>query len=646
MQKEMKEEAERLKTLFTFKIETSTRKSPWSARSKKAPMAPLATPVPLSLQMQRWDESGAVAGPSRIIQESPTRPRFGEIVNNERTRKSAVETRNLPSGFQLSTTPTKSRVTDFSKGKGKATDSNQKGPSQVQFDGGPPPASFHFEGAQTNLFQAARDDGSGAAAQEDVFIADSNVDTNFYSQDDVEMTDGAQDQQIHVTVDEDSEEVDPHRWILDLHRLVLMHMEPTCRMTTFHALLGVSLPIGPKSDAYTSACSRILDVLANVPTQEHQAWELAAQAICGALIEMADILAASNHITSLAALFSQLTQITYTLPAPHRYLLVYKATDSAEDRVPRILAVICSVIQDHISKLVIHDTEKSELGLLAKESLALLEALCWNTPSDLENMLAFVPRCPSVLSVLLDSSRPIWFLFQSTRMLSQFSTRPVLFQPLLSFPDTGGQSQDYTRLPHVERMCSLLIDSSRTSNEADGIKRHILTFFAMLSEAHPTAHTIIIESQSVIPSIIVYLYGLSAPVWQGDEAMESDPQAASRVIRRMNQTTFLLHHLMFKAETPLRLRERLERAPRHYNGLVHLFVVTMGRLSFADVPEWVQEEDKQDLERVAGLAKDLLELLMDAPQMDAIWATYQEGPDEEMEDDEEVEARRLAANMI
>jgi hypothetical protein len=47
-----------------------------------------------------------------------------------------------------------------------------------------------------------------------------------------------------------------------------------------------------------------------------------------------------------------------------------------------------------------------------------------------------------------------------------------------------------------------------------------------------------------------------------------------------------------------------------------------------------------------GLAKDLLELLMDAPQMDAIWATYQEGPDEEMEDDEEVEARRLAANVI
>lgn len=64
--------------------------------------------------------------------------------------------------------------------------------------------------------------------------------------------------------------------------------------------------------------------------------------------------------------------------------------------------------------------------------------------------------------------------------------------------------------------------------QADGIKRHVLRFFVLLSMAHPSAHVIIIESQSVIPSITSYLYGLSALVWQADEALESDPQAASR----------------------------------------------------------------------------------------------------------------------
>jgi hypothetical protein len=72
----------------------------------------------------------------------------------------------------------------------------------------------------------------------------------------------------------------------------------------------------------------------------------------------------------------------------------------------------------------------------------------------------------------------------------------------------------------------------------------------------------------------------------------------------MNQTTFLLHHLIIKAKNDVRLRERLELAPREYNGVVHLFVVAMGRLSFADVPEWVKGKDKQELEKVAGMLLD------------------------------------------
>ena len=38
--------------------------------------------------------------------------------------------------------------------------------------------------------------------------------------------------------------------------------------------------------------------------------------------------------------------------------------------------------------------------------------------------------------------------------------------------------------------------------------------------------------------------------------------------------------------------------------------------------------------------------MVEGPELDAIWATYQEEPDEELEDDEEAEARRLVANEI
>lgn len=69
-------------------------------------------------------------------------------------------------------------------------------------------------------------------------------------------------------------------------------------MTTLQALLGVSLPSGPKSDVYTSACSRILDVLARVPTQDHRDLGDAARTICSALTEMAFVLVASDHVCS------------------------------------------------------------------------------------------------------------------------------------------------------------------------------------------------------------------------------------------------------------------------------------------------------------------------------------------------------------
>lgn len=74
-------------------------------------------------------------------------------------------------------------------------------------------------------------------------------------------------------------------------------------MTTLQALLAVSLPSGPKSDAYTSACSRILDVLAHAPSEDHQDWRDAAQTVCRALIDMAVVLAASNHVCFSYVLF-------------------------------------------------------------------------------------------------------------------------------------------------------------------------------------------------------------------------------------------------------------------------------------------------------------------------------------------------------
>ena len=69
----------------------------------------------------------------------------------------------------------------------------------------------------------------------------------------------------------------------------------------------------------------------------------------------------------------------------------------------------------------------------------------------------------------------------------------------------------------------------------------------------------------------------------------------------MNQALFLLYHLVFMEETAFDLRHKIHQAnSMHFNGLMYLFVVTMGRLSYADSPSWLTAEQKTDMEHLTG----------------------------------------------
>jgi hypothetical protein len=49
------------------------------------------------------------------------------------------------------------------------------------------------------------------------------------------------------------------------------------------------------------------------------------------------------------------------------------------------------------------------------------------------------------------------------------------------------------------------------------------------------------------------------------------------------------------------LRLRLHHAPhRAFSGISHMFIVTFGRLSYADPPEWVDAAQRRELEGMAG----------------------------------------------
>ncbi|EGN99743.1 hypothetical protein SERLA73DRAFT_179920 [Serpula lacrymans var. lacrymans S7.3] len=632
-------------------METAIRKPPWSVRSKKIISDPYPAPAPVPSQIKGWNPMSTNSGPSRLPADNH-HPHFGETLNqSQRVRKSMPSSdRNLPAGFL--TSPARSSSRHLSKGKGRehaeqthASNSNMyfsnpiERPSQ-SFSGGLPlsPPSSPFAG---NIENSSQKQVSTSINNE---VDDNGVD--------FDMLDGTQ-ADAKDAAPEEVEEAELLNWSIYLHQTILRHTASSSNLSTFHMLMqAMPLQSLPHSsvETYSSASARILDVLSIASTRDE--WTYTVRTVCISMLQIAGLLVAVNSIPALTALFSLLTCLTCTIPSFSPVLVSIRKDESDEDSPAEIVSIFCTIVQNFFT--LFKDTKAEidpDVASLARENMDLFESLCWQLPSDLESCLTLIVRSPQVFTILLDASQPPWLLERSARLLVWLSARKSLFRVLLSFPEPeipNGNMADFTKLPHIEALCSLLVDTSRGGPEITSMKESILTFFSMLSQSHLDALTILVESRTLVPSLVAYLTHSSTPLWEDDDLLRSSPSLASSTLRTINQTLFLLYMLIFGPEAAFNLRHKLQVTPsRQFNGITHMFIVTLGRLSYTDPPEWIAAKDKVELEHIAEMARELLDLVVEGPEGDSVWATYQEGPEQESEaDDDEVEARRLDANEI
>jgi hypothetical protein len=71
-------------------------------------------------------------------------------------------------------------------------------------------------------------------------------------------------------------------------------------------------------------------------------------------------------------------------------------------------------------------------------------------------------------------------------------------------------------------------------------------------------------------------------------------------------TLRLLHYLVFKGGSQVNLQQKIQYPPPKMNGLEHMFVVGLGRLSYADPPEWQSKAAKEALENGTSKFMSLL----------------------------------------
>lgn len=78
----------------------------------------------------------------------------------------------------------------------------------------------------------------------------------------------------------------------------------------------------------------------------------------------------------------------------------------------------------------------------------------------------------------------------------------------------------------------------------------------------------------------------------------------------MQQCVYLLHQLVFASvsgdsaggdDINIDLRQKLYHAPpQMFNGLAHMFIVMISRLSYADPPEWLSAELQTQVLKLTG----------------------------------------------
>ncbi|KAL6308039.1 hypothetical protein BKA93DRAFT_765040 [Sparassis latifolia] len=637
-QKNMREEVERLKGQLQLKRneEATLRRPPSSGRSQRIRDQPPPTPVRMPSQMREWnsDAGRAPRTPSRTRQitsnGSPESSRSRKYTSDH-PKKSALFP-GFVNAFDYSpprasqNVQAKGKQREESKVRRDLSDSDPY-PSQRQQYSSPPSSPIQFLRPMEDFNPLGPDDqGTGA---------------------DVEMTDEVKDQ-IPV---EEYDVVEPPDRRAELQRIIFSHKLSSSEPLTFHFLLGSPLPdsaSAEQSRSYAALCDRLLENL-GITVPKMDGGDYLNEVLSDILVQMARTLTDVRAIPALTALFSLLREVVLWQRMFARLFL--STTD--DDAPPTIIALLCDVIRTCLNPP--NEPMSEELSPLALRTLRLLEMLAWSAPDDLAIRLSFILKSPNVLSILLAPSQPTWLLHRSARLLAFLASHPSLFRYLLLYPETNaGEAlgeKGFRHIPYIEQLSFYLTDITRQGPEADLLRESILTFVAGLVVAHPEAQGILAETETLIPSIILFLYNLTTPIYEEDEGLMNAPDLVTALCEKTNRTVSLLHTLVLGGNsTRVGLRHKLTSIKyRQFHGIMHMFNVALGRLSYADVPQWFEPSQHHALEEVMDLARQLLELNSDGPELELIWAAFQS--DEEMQDmavdkqeednDEESEARML-----
>ncbi|KAL5507293.1 hypothetical protein ACEPAH_6749 [Sanghuangporus vaninii] len=683
IQKDMKQQIERLRTEYIFKqheVDSSSRKPPLSMRTKRTVLDSQTSPVPVPPTMREWNAM-RTANPNKanLIMNTPSmKGGAGENRGDGRVR-TGMKLRPSVSGMKFpgfensflqsspSNSPTRSRQftsavrndagvrTPTKSNRGKATDpapsrarNGVLSPIKLPSLTFKPPADADFDKIQMDdciqdfdVDIGPNDDSPRSRCKSVRTESSPTTDRGLYSAGDLGFSD---DMDMDTVMEGDIFE--GINWSEELHYMLFSHISPVSHSLTFHFLLCADIA----DDSYHRSCSAILEALG--AKYMFTILPKLMETVAENLIVMAVLLWGSDRFTHLRALFELLSTTMVYIPSFTEAVL--QAGFKGQSADSPLLCVFSEVILRSLDKW--KDTAiRDEFVSLLHSMLTFLEGVAWTVSEDSYSSLVPLLQSDRVLLTLLDNKQPGCLISHAINALVVLASHPSIFQPILScqnedtnFEATKSNAKCPHRIPLLERLSSFLVDPRPfSSTETDDELFSVVNFFALLVVQNSDGRTALLRSNTFIPCLVHYLSRLSSTLWEDDELVMTSSEHAKSTVQNLKHALRLLHRLALSVpQDDLKILDFDFRQKLFYvqhamfNGLPHMFVVTIGRLSYADPPDWLDGELQTEIEKLTEPARDLMDLVVEGPESDSVWVAYQDSEGETViENDDEIEAR-------
>ncbi|CAE6415411.1 unnamed protein product [Rhizoctonia solani] len=437
---------------------------------------------------------------------------------------------------------------------------------------------------------------------------------------------------LSMEVTEPVDLVDELRMLLLAHVILFDSLE-TPKTFSLQTVLTASVPDNMRQ-RFDTACTNLFNafsgsvaLLAGEHGENGSAWDHSALKASLALAQLAQVFQEAGLFEPLHVLVNLLTSISAVIPAFARCLL----EAGTKDHDPLILEVLCDTFVKFFKK----PSESGEVWHLAESMLGLCEALASQVKDDRVIRFSTLPRRAEVFPVLLDLARPPPWTVRVTRLLAILGSKPSLARALLSLPEIHPPAtRELTKVPLIESLCRHLtaFRKHNLSVHYRELYENILTTFAQLAIADSQSLTTLVDSPSLLLSLVSFIYHVTSAIWSEVALAEYAPgNHETCLVQNLRSAVQLLHYLVFSADPTPNVRERLLYATRGpFNGSIHFFIVSFGRLAFGDPPEYLDADRSKAIREIRGLSEALLETVVDGPEVDGIYAVFRDSDEDEV----------------